>query len=120
MLEAEKRYISPWKAFVLDLIELISILHAEKHSVLLIGDFSETLYCFKQMQTLASKTGLVDVMWQECRTDDFSTCITGTEKIDYVLADTDIADSVINACYEPYKLRNNSDHRTILLDFDIH
>ena len=120
VLEAEKRYISPRKAFVLDLIEFISTLHEEKHSVLLIGDFNETLYCFKQMQNLASKTGLVDVMWQECRTDEFSTCITGTERIDYVLADTDVADSVINACYEPYKLRNNSDHRTILLDFDIH
>ena len=72
------------------------------------------------MQTLASKTGLVDVMWQEYRTDEFSTYNTRSERIDYVLANIDVADSVKGDSYELYLLHNKGNHRTILLDFNIH
>lgn len=44
----------------------------------------------------------------------------GAGRFDYVLADIDIAESVIRACYEQYLLHNKGDHRTILLDFDTH
>ena len=120
ILETEQQYISPRKAFTVDLTKFIHQIHQEKHSVLLLGDFNEPLYNFKQMQSLTNSTGLVDIMWQECRQDEFSTCIHGKTRIDYVLADKEVADSVVRACYEPFLFRNKGDHRTILLDFDTH
>ena len=104
ILDLDNRYITPRKAFIHDLNQFIQSIHDEGNGVLLIGDFNDCLNDKNSgVLKLQQNNNLRDVMWRECGRDDFSTCITGSKRIDYVLADNWVVKCVQNACYEPFK-----------------
>ena len=70
----------------------------------MVGDFNEQLYGERSgMRKIQEQNKLIDIMWKECSTDVFSTQMMGKTRIDYVLADSWVADCVIKGCYEPFK-----------------
>ena len=110
---------SPRKAFVEDLDQFVQLLKNEGNRVMIVGDFNEALYEQNSgIQRVMVNNNLCDVMWKALRNDSFSTHLTGSKRIDYVLADHEVYECIINVCYEPFKLRNKGDHCTMVLDFD--
>ena len=119
MLEIQNRLINPRKAFIHDLDKFVGTIRAAGNGVLLLGDFNEDLYNNNSgMKQIQSNNHLVDILWKECAVDQFSTRLNGSKRIDYILCDHWVSDCVVAACYEPFKLRNKGDHRTMLIDFD--
>ena len=85
----------------------------------MVGDFNKELHANNSgMKRLMLNNNLCDIMWKVTKEDKFSTFISGSTRIDYVLANHEVYDCVVNACYEPFQYRNKGDHRTIVINFD--
>ena len=119
MLLVQGRRESPREAFIMDLGEFIQRYQDQQCEILLLGDFNESMSDSGEgISALGSQCNLVDVMQQQIGHSDFGTHVTGSERIDFILASERVADAVRYACYEPFKFRGSGDHRGMILDLD--
>lgn len=70
------------------------------------------------MTKLCSECGLQDVVFEHHGVTDFATYNRGTQVIDYLLMDPDLAAAVLHCGYEPFKIHIDSDHRGLFIDLD--
>ena len=122
MLRQEDRYVSPRQAFSTDLSRFIQQQQSINSEILLMGDFNETVTTLESgMTKVMHECGLHDLMRHHLDDEtDFATYVRGRERIDYVLASDLVMQSLVRACYEPFKQRTTrGDHRSIVLDFQM-
>jgi hypothetical protein len=101
-----------------DLLLFVKQCQREGHSVLVAGDFNETLGdAFGGMSRLVSDCGLFDVVADRHGQVGFSTYQRGTKVLDYCLMTQDLIDCVDKCGYEPFKCNILSDHRGLFVDF---
>ena len=117
---ARKRSLDPRVHFRLDLEEFLRALVVAGHSVLVQGDFNETLDAPDSgVGAVASRMGLVDVMRSRHPTlPDPATYVRGSSRLDFVLATPDVAAAVTAAGYESPFRYLHSDHRPVWVDLD--
>lgn len=121
ILQQQGRNITPQTAFYQDLNFFLQSLRDTGHSLLLVGDFNQSLTSSNtQLLNLCHSYDLVDLMANHLDTTTFNTHISGQERIDFVLCDPWISQTLTSGCYEPFKFRTKGDHRNILLDFNVH
>lgn len=108
----------PRAQFHRDLAELITDLRKKQHDILLMGDFNEELHEDPDsMARLQRIGGLVDLMNHKIGTNDFSTYIRGTKRLDYVLCSPRLLDCCHTAGYDSIGYRYDGDHRGFYMDF---
>ena len=112
--------ISPRKAFMRDLKNSIRTAQEEGDSIILCGDFNETmLEANSGIATLAEECNLVDLF--SVRLGDAQTPTTyqrGRKRLDFVLMSSDLLQTVKAAGYDPFGYRIVSDHRGYFIDLD--
>lgn len=109
----------PRKHFRKDLLSFLKQLKAEKHEILLTGDFNEVLGDDENgMCKICSEIGLTDLMAQVHDSTDVATYSRGTKRIDYALGSERVALAICFCGYEPFQHRLFSDHRAFFLDVD--
>jgi hypothetical protein len=108
----------PREAFTTDLIRSIRSHQDQHHHIIVGGDFNDTLYSRRsQLLHLANATQLVDpwtVFYPQFNTYQRR----GTSRIDSVLVSHDLVDSIRKIGYSPFNWFTNSDHRTLLINFN--
>jgi hypothetical protein len=111
--------VQPRHNFQYDLCNYIRQKKQESYSIILGGDFNESMDQPRSaMRELAVTCGLVDI-WARRNPDiEFNTRHPRSKRIDYVLVTPDIHPSVTAVGYFPFKYRGNSHHRSIYVDFD--
>jgi exonuclease III len=109
----------PRRNFQHDLRKFILCKIQLKYSIVLGGDFNESLDQPRSaMRELSAACGLTDVWAHRNPGEEFNTRHPGKKRIDYVLVSPDVVPCVSAVGYFPFKYRGNSDHRSIYVDFD--
>jgi len=116
-----KTSIHPRKAFIDDLIKFITEKQQSGHSIIVGGDFNETID--KQSSgilRLITATNLIDP-WSHRfpHTPSFNTYSRGSDRIDHVFCTPSLISSIQSIGYAPFRWITNSDHRALLIDFNI-
>ena len=112
--------ISPRKAFIRDLQQFIKAAQAEGDSVILSGDFNETMTETNSgMAALAAECGLIDLFSiRLSNADNPVTYQRGRKRLDYILMSPNLVHSVQAAGYDPFGYRIVSDHRGYFIDLE--
>jgi hypothetical protein len=120
-LDHENRHDAhPREAFTMDLIKMIQRHQAQGHDIIVGGDFNDTLLRPRsQLLKLANSTDLTDP-WIHLHPDheSFSTYSRGNTRIDAILCSHSILRHIQHIGYSPFNWLTNSDHRTLVVDFD--
>lgn len=112
---------TPRQAFIANLSAFISTLQTAQHEIFLAGDFNESLNNpSSHMSILRHRHGLTDLMHHLTGQDHFNTYTRGTNSIDYILCTDHVATAASAGCYEPFQYRVKGDHRSMIVDFNIH
>jgi endonuclease/exonuclease/phosphatase family metal-dependent hydrolase len=95
--------------------------NAELNPIILVGDFNENLDInTSETAKLCEEHELVDTFAaRHPDTEECSTYIRGTKRIDYYLVSRDIIPAVTAVGYKPYHYRTTSDHQGLFLDLDV-
>jgi hypothetical protein len=110
----------PRQAFTTDLTKAIQTHQAQGHEIIVGGDFNDTLFRPRsQLLKLANSTDLTDP-WIHAYPDyeSFSTYSRGTTRIDSILCSHTLLRHIRSIGYSPFNWLTNSDHRTLVVDFD--
>ena len=114
----------PRQAFIHNLTLFINRLRAQRHNIILGGDFNEALTDKKSLIfKLATSTNLVDpfgIRHPQYHSDTFGTHVNGNQQIDLVL----ITPPLLNSSYQignaPFEYTTTSDHCPLFMDFESH
>lgn len=120
-LSAQGRHtIHPRQAFIQDLSRFISSLHAQGHSVILGGDFNESLEDKNSgILKLITTNNLTDpFLYRFPQHPDFGTHALGKRRIDAIFITTTLLPSVLRIGYAPFQYGTPSDHRPVVVEFD--
>ena len=101
-----------------DLTTFVKDLQRDGHSVLLAGDFNESLgEELTGMSSLASECQLIDAVVDWHGPMQFTTYQRGQKVLDYILVSQDLLGSIRSCGYEPFQANIFSDHRGTFIDF---
>ena len=110
--------VHPRAQFRTDLTQFLTTCQTDHESILLLGDFNESLGADASgMSKICSNLALTDLCLQHHGSDDFSTYVRGSTRLDYALASPSIAAACRSCGYEPFLHRTKGDHRGLYLDF---
>ena len=112
----------PRTAFINDLIDFVQKLQSNHHEIIIGGDFNDTIHRRNSgILKLIMQTGLIDI-WNHRYPNHptFPTYARGTERIDTALCTTNLLNHIQTIGYSPYQWLTNSDHRALLIEFDLH
>ena len=111
--------LHPRKAFVQDLESYIRQLQSRGHSIILGGDFNESLSDKNSgILKLAMSLNLMDpFVTRFPNNESFGTHTHGNRRIDMVLTSPELLSTIENIGYAPFYYAKPSDHRPLLIDF---
>jgi len=110
---------NPRSAFRRDLTLDLQASISSGHEILLLGDFNEAFGSVVDgMKKVATRCGLLDLMSIRHSSQPPATYARGRTRLEYALAITHVANSLVKAGYEPFNAKFPSDHRAFFLDFD--
>lgn len=122
LLDQQNRHHEhPREAFTKDLIASIQHHQSLHHQVIVGGDFNDTLFTNRsQLLRLANATQLTDP-WTALypQFENFHTYQRGASRIDSVLMSHELVETIKNIGYSPFNWFTTSDHRALLIDFDM-
>ena len=105
---------NPKKEFTKNLQTLITKLKSNKHSIILCGDFNETIEDERSgLSKLCSKqeNQLVDIISHRHSNSVMpNTYLHGKKRLDYLLITSDLVPAVVRCGYEPFLYRQHTDH----------
>ena len=102
-----------------DLVEYVQSLQQDNHSLIIAGDFNESLDSDGAgMTRLCTQCNLVDPILTLSGETEFATYIRGTTVIDYILVSTDLMPAIKRCGYEPFQAHFVGDHRGVYLDIE--
>jgi hypothetical protein len=112
-------YPNPQQQDVDDLNCHIAKLTANNESVVVMGDFNETLGTNPRMMAkVCADHDLFDVLFQKHGDDvQIPTCARGTKRLDYCLASAPLQPIILACGYNLFNEYFFSDHRAIFVDF---
>ena len=119
ILRKNNNMINPRDAVLLDIIVSIRRDLESNHSVILMGDFNETLDSREGTHETLTKLGLVNLMQDRMPGALPKTWNRGKAAIDHVYMTVDVIKAVKKAGYAPFDVVALSDHRGIFFDLDM-
>jgi endonuclease/exonuclease/phosphatase family metal-dependent hydrolase len=109
----------PIQFFYRNLKEFIRLSKSRHESIILVGDFNESMNERSSIARIVTAHGLIDILFQRnSHVPEPHTYARGSIRIDYALISPDLVTSVNRCGYKPFHKRVHSDHRGMFLDFD--
>ena len=113
---------NPRQAFIQDLTHFVLQRQREGDSILLVGDFNETIDQPKSgIAKLANTCGLTDLFGNQLgKTTIPSTYKRGNRRLDFALITPTVLPAIRKVGYDPFDYRGiSSDHRGLYIDIDL-
>ena len=119
MILQDKRKGSPREIFRKDLIKFLNEVKTNGDKILIMGDFNEVFDTNSGIMDVATEIGLVDIMENKMKHQEFSTHMRNknNQRIDYALGSPELLDSVHRCGYQAFGKDFKGDHRGFYIDF---
>lgn len=112
-------HTNPRRQVISDIIHEIAPFIEAGHNVLLLGDLNESINGPEKTNERFRDIGLINIMEHRIGTRLPLTHKGGTQAVDHMWGTSDVVDSVKLAGYAPFGYTGESDHRALIMDFDL-
>ena len=110
---------NPRKQFIKDLDSLLTKLRQQNHSLIIVGDFNETISPqIENLHSIVTKHHLVDAVHAKHGPYNIPTYNKGSKTIDYIFVSHAIAPYIVKSGILDFTTIISSDHRPIFVDLD--